>query len=53
MSKNNELIEEEGPLLTINYISFPLELYQYGLGWGTTYLLGVGLSLKEKEVVED
>lgn len=48
--KMNANESTEGPLLTINRFTIPLELYQYKLGWGTTYLLGVGLTLKKAEV---
>ena len=50
MSKKEQEFEDLGPLLTINYARYNIRLYQYHLGWGATWLLGVGLSLKEKEV---
>ena len=50
MSQNKTGEITEGPMLTINYAEVSLDLYKYHLGWGTTYLLGTGISLKEKEV---
>ena len=50
MSKDKQEFEDLGPLLVINHVHYPLDLFRYGLGWGTTYVWGVGLSLKEKEV---
>jgi len=50
MKQQIQEFEDLGPLLTINYIEYPLDLHRHGMGWGTTYVWGVGLSLKLKEV---
>ncbi len=38
------------PLLTINHLTYPLDLHRYGMGWGATYVWGSALALKKVEV---
>jgi hypothetical protein len=46
-----EPMPPEIPMLTINWISFDMGLHKYRLGWGATYLLQVGLCLKEEKEI--